>query len=100
MVCKDRLQAARRGNGRQGFGACTAGEEGRSFDFAVLMEDKPIASVVIVTHNRQRDVLRAVASCLAQDCALEIIVYDDASEDGVAKALSRRFPNVRISTSR
>ena len=55
-------------------------------------------SIVIVNWNT-REMLR---DCLAsiptgqQDCQLEIIVIDNASEDGSASMVSREFPQVRL----
>lgn len=55
------------------------------------------ATIVIVTRNRRDDVLRAVASALKQDFEpLEVLVYDDASEDGTAKAVAERFSGVKV----
>jgi GT2 family glycosyltransferase len=55
------------------------------------------ASVVITTRNRRDDTLRAVASCLAQQgCKIEILVFDDASEDGTVEAVQQQAPTVRV----
>jgi GT2 family glycosyltransferase len=55
------------------------------------------ASVVITTRNRRDDTLRAVASCLSQQgCKLEILVFDDASEDGTVEAVRLATPSVRV----
>lgn len=54
------------------------------------------ASIVITTRNRRDDVLRAVASCLAQEGGPEVLVFDDASDDGTADALNRYFPMVSV----
>lgn len=54
-------------------------------------------SIVITTRNRCKDVLRAIESCLAQDHPdLEIIVYDDASEDCTSNAIAEKFPIVKV----
>lgn len=56
----------------------------------------PLASIVVVTHNRQRDVLVALESCYAQSYRpLEVLVYDDASADGTEQAVRQQFPDVR-----
>lgn len=56
-----------------------------------------MASVVITTRNRREDTLRAVASCFAQDHRpLEVLVFDDASEDGTAEAVRAAFPEARV----
>jgi glycosyltransferase involved in cell wall biosynthesis len=44
----------------------------------------PAVSVVLTVYNRRDVVMRAIASVLAQQAALELIVVDDASEDGSA----------------
>ena len=55
------------------------------------------ASIVITTRNRRDDTLRAVESCLAQQgCKFEVLVFDDASDDGTAEALRQAAPSVRI----
>ncbi len=63
--------------------------------------DAPIvASIVITTRNRREDTLVAVASSFAQfGVPLEVLVYDDASDDGTAEALRREFPAARVFTS-
>jgi len=56
------------------------------------------ASVVIATHNRQRDLEECLASLAAQPLephATEVIVIDDASTDGTVTELSACFPEVR-----
>jgi glycosyltransferase involved in cell wall biosynthesis len=46
------------------------------------MNSKPYFSIVIPVFNREKEVLRAIKSCLAQDFqAFEILVVDDASTD-------------------
>lgn len=55
------------------------------------------ASVVITTRNRRIETLRSVSSCLAQErCRVEVLVFDDASEDGTVEALRQAFPSVRV----
>ena len=55
-----------------------------------------VASVVITTFNRLEDTLRAVASCYAQDYeALEVLVFDDASEAAIGKAVQAKYPQAR-----
>lgn len=63
------------------------------------MSNSPDASVVITTRNRRDHTLCAIASALAQDCALEVLVYDDASDDDTVDAVRSAFPSVRVFTS-
>jgi glycosyltransferase involved in cell wall biosynthesis len=56
----------------------------------------PAASVVIPTHNRRRQVERAVASVLGQTYEnFELLVIDDGSRDGTAERLERRDQRLR-----
>lgn len=57
---------------------------------------KIAAAVVITTMNRRDDLRQAIASCLAQDAPLEILVLDDGSTDGTAAMVRQEFPSVRI----
>jgi len=53
-------------------------------------------SVVIATKNRKEDLRRAIASCLRQSAAPEILVLDDGSTDGTSEMVAREFPTVRL----
>ena len=57
------------------------------------MPRSPTVSIVIATRNRSEDLLRAVRSA-EQQSAEEIIVIDDASSDGTANLVRRKFPHV------
>ncbi len=59
----------------------------------------PLASVVITSRNRKQDLLEAIGSCLRQTVPVEVIYFDDASEDGSPAAVASRFPEVRIFVS-
>ena len=56
------------------------------------------ASIVIPAHNEGELLARTVQSCLqtTQDLSCEIVVADDASDDGSVDVVRRRFPDVRI----
>jgi glycosyltransferase involved in cell wall biosynthesis len=59
-------------------------------------KDSPPVSVVIPCRNRWEEVQQAVESCLSQDYpALEILVYDDASEENLAEKLKQRYPTIK-----
>jgi glycosyltransferase involved in cell wall biosynthesis len=51
----------------------------------------PQASIVIVTRNRKEIAQRSVASALAQQGDIEVVVIDDASTDGTVDYLRTRF---------
>jgi GT2 family glycosyltransferase len=54
--------------------------------------------VVVLTHNRREEVLRAVARLCALPERPRIVVVDNASSDGTADALRERFPGVPVLT--
>lgn len=57
----------------------------------------PVASCVITTRNRRDDTLLAVGSCFAQDFReIEVLVFDDVSDDGTVSAVKDRFPRARV----
>lgn len=58
----------------------------------------PPFSIVIPMYNRQREIRRAVESCLAQDFTdFELIVVDDASQDGsIAAVSSYSDPRIKL----
>lgn len=53
-------------------------------------------SLCIATHNRVDDLVRLLESALLQEPPVPIIVYDDASVDGTAAVVKRRFPTVKL----
>ena len=56
------------------------------------------ASILIATHNEREALLNTVRACLEQSAGVdcEIVVGDDASTDGSAAELKKRFPSVRV----
>ncbi|MGP6085769.1 glycosyltransferase family 2 protein [Antarctobacter jejuensis] len=58
---------------------------------------RPDLSVIIVSHQTCALTLRAIDAALSQSGpSLEVIVVDNASSDGTAAAITRRFPQVRL----
>ncbi len=58
--------------------------------------DCPLISVIVPTYNRERYVVAAIESVLAQDYApVELIVVDDGSTDGTAAAIDRIGADIR-----
>ena len=60
------------------------------------MKSPPDATVVIVTKDRRDDALRAVASAVAQQPSVEVLLLDDGSSDGTAVAVRQEFPDIRV----
>jgi GT2 family glycosyltransferase len=60
--------------------------------------DPALVSICIVTANRCEDAITAIESALAQDdtAPREIIVVDNASNDGTVVALRSRFPAITV----
>lgn len=54
------------------------------------------ATVVITSRNRADDLIQAVDSALRQTAVTEVIVLDDASDDGSAEVIRQKFPQVRL----
>jgi glycosyltransferase involved in cell wall biosynthesis len=54
------------------------------------------ATIVISTRNRVDELRTALASVVSQSVACEVIVLDDASNDGTAEMVRVEFPHVRL----
>lgn len=53
------------------------------------------AAIIVVTRNRRAELARALRSCVLQEGLPEIIVIDDASDDGSGELVRADFPGVR-----
>lgn len=63
----------------------------------MMIANKPLISAVYTTRNRKNILLESIGSVLAQEgVELEVLVYDDVSDDGTAEAVRKRFPDVRV----
>lgn len=60
-----------------------------------------ILSILIVTWNTRQDLLRCLESIWGNppSCSFEVIVFDNASQDGTAEAVSASFPQVHLKSS-
>jgi len=58
----------------------------------------PVCSICIANYNGAEVIAECLDSVLAQDCdfPIEIIVHDDASSDGSADFVRRRYPDVTV----
>lgn len=59
----------------------------------------PAASIIIITRNRKTVAEKAVRSAYAQHGDVEVIVMDDASDDGTAEHLRALWPDIRVHRS-
>src|SRR6478609_6300719 len=57
------------------------------------MSHMPI-SVIFVTHNRKELLYKAIRAAYSQTISVDIIVMDDASDDGTAEMISHQFPEI------
>jgi GT2 family glycosyltransferase len=60
-----------------------------------------ILSIIIVSWNTRQDLLRCLASIWADPpaCSFEVLVFDNASNDGTAEAVAAEYPQVRLKAS-
>lgn len=52
--------------------------------------------VVVVTYNSEKDIEKCLASVFQQGCEVEVVVVDNASEDGTVGVLRGKFPQVKL----
>lgn len=59
--------------------------------------DRPLVSIVIPTRNRRESLSDAIESLLAQRLQgeLDVVVVDNACDDGTAEMIQTRFPQIR-----
>src|SRR3712207_4185931 len=53
-------------------------------------------AVVVITRNRREELLRTLGHLRALPDAAEIVVVDNASDDGTVSAVRTAFPEVRL----
>lgn len=72
-----------------------------SYDFATLWNPIMILSIIIVSWNTRQDLLRCLASIWQNppSCSFEVIVFDNASQDGTPEGVSAEYPQVRLQAS-
>lgn len=56
----------------------------------------PDATIVVTTRNRKDELGRTLESCLSQRGNIEVLVIDDASDDGTSAYVRERFPRIRL----
>ncbi|MGD1881647.1 MAG: glycosyltransferase family 2 protein [Paracoccaceae bacterium] len=62
--------------------------------------ENPIVSIIVVSYNTREMTLDCIRSVLDQTtCAYELAVYDNASSDGSAKAITTEFPGIQFIAS-
>jgi len=63
------------------------------------MNNFPLVSIVIPTHNRKEKLVRLIRCILESTYPkdkLEIVIIDDASQNGTYNEVSRKFPTVKV----
>ena len=66
---------------------------------AVPADPDPRVAVVVITHQRREELLRAVGRLLALPEQPHVVVVDNGSTDGTADEVRRRFPQVELVAS-
>lgn len=63
---------------------------------ALILPLAPQATIVITTRNRKDDLRCALVSAFAQSVPVEVIVTDDASDDGTREMVESEFPAAKV----
>jgi GT2 family glycosyltransferase len=59
-------------------------------------DNVPRVTIVVLTHNRRAEILRTLRELRALPEPAPIIVVDNASQDGTAEAIARRYPEITV----
>jgi GT2 family glycosyltransferase len=62
----------------------------------ITKDSKVRATVILATRNRRQDLVRALSSCERQTELVNVVVVDDASDDGTCEVVTRDFPHVQV----
>ncbi|MGB0720782.1 MAG: glycosyltransferase family 2 protein [Gammaproteobacteria bacterium] len=63
------------------------------------MKTEPLITAIVVTHNRREELRRCLRSLATYEPSVEIIVVDNASDDGTDALLADHFPQVSVLTA-
>src|SRR5689334_16624126 len=62
----------------------------------IASDNVPRVTIVVLTHNRRAEILRTLRELRALPEPAPIIVVDNASQDGTAEAIARRYPEITV----
>lgn len=60
------------------------------------MKLQAVATIVVITRNRSEELIRCLRSCQIQQTPHELIVIDDASDDGTPEVVREMFPHAKL----
>lgn len=70
-------------------------------DVKISESTAPVVSIIVISYNTRQMTLDCLASVIAQTTVpYELIVVDNASEDGSAEAIAEAFPDIRLRAER